>query len=62
MLYDLKAYASRALRRASPEIQRRRYWAHHGSTRYLWNKVSLKAAIDYVLNGQGERMACYPDL
>lgn len=62
MLYDFKAYASRALRRAFPEIQRRRYWSHHGSTRYLWNEVSVKAAIDYALNGQGERMACYPDL
>ena len=62
MLSDLKAYASRALRRAFPEIQRRRYWAHHGSTRYLWNEVSLKAAVDYVLNGEGEKMACFPDL
>jgi len=61
MLSDFKAYATRAFRRAFPDRQRRRYWAHHGSTRYLWNEVSLKAAIDYVPNGQGERMACYPD-
>lgn len=62
MLSDFKAYGTRALRRAFPEVQRRRYWARHGSTRYLWNEVSFQAAIDYVLNGQGERMACYPDL
>jgi hypothetical protein len=35
MLSDLKAYATRALRRAYPELPRRRYWSHHGSTRYL---------------------------
>jgi hypothetical protein len=60
MLSDFKAYATRALRRTLPESERRRYWTDHGSTRYLWNAGSLKAAIEYVLNGQGERMACYP--
>lgn len=59
MLSDCKAYATRELRRHLPNRQRRRYWAQHGSTRYLWNDVSLRAAIDYVLNGQGEAMACY---
>jgi hypothetical protein len=40
--------------------RRRRYWTDHGSTRYLWNEESCKAAIKYVLNGQGAKMACYP--
>jgi hypothetical protein len=31
-------------------------------TRYRWNEVSLRATIDYVLNGQRERMACYSAL
>jgi hypothetical protein len=60
MLTDFKAYSTRAIRSVT-EIPRSRYWAHHGSTRYLWNDLSLKAAVDYVLNAQGERMACYPD-
>ncbi len=59
MLSDFKAYATRALRRELPETQRRRFWAQHGSTRYLWNNVSLRAAIDYVLHAQGEPMAWY---
>jgi hypothetical protein len=59
ILSDFKAYATRALRRHVHDRQRRRYWAQHGSTRYLWNHVSLRAAIEYVLNGQGEAMACY---
>lgn len=61
ILSDCKAYATRELRRAFPGIQRRRYWANHGSTRYLWNEASLQAAIEYVLRGQGEPMACYPN-
>ncbi len=61
ILSDCKAYTTRAFRRAFPSVQRRRYWSGHGSTRYLWNEVSLRAAIDYVLHSQGERMACYPD-
>ena len=59
MLCDFKAYATRALR-SKAGTRRRRYWADHGSTRYLWNEASVKAAIDYVLNGQGVKMACYP--
>ena len=60
MLSDFKAYATRALRLAFPDVQRQRYWANHGSTRYLWNEVSFRAAMDYVLNGQGERMSAIP--
>jgi hypothetical protein len=59
MLCDFKAYATRALR-SKAGTRRRRYWADHGSTRYLWNEASVKGAIDYVLNGQGVKMACYP--
>jgi hypothetical protein len=29
--------------------------------RYLWNEMSLRAAVDYVLYGQGEPLAYYPD-
>lgn len=61
MLSDFKAYATRALRSLAPSQERSRYWATHGSTRYLWNQTSLNAAIDYVLNGQGTRMACHPE-
>ena len=57
MLSDFKSYATRALRRALGPGERHQYWTRHGSTRYLWNEVSLRAAIDYVLNGQGEKLA-----
>jgi hypothetical protein len=61
MLSDFKAYATQALRSTRSGNQRRHYWTHHGSTRYIWNEVSLNAAIDYVLNQQGTLMAHYPD-
>ncbi|MBV9303395.1 MAG: hypothetical protein JOY53_14885 [Acidobacteriaceae bacterium] len=59
MLSDFKAYATRSLRRNLSNLRRQRYWAHHGSTRYLWNQAGLIAAIEFVLNDQGKPMACY---
>lgn len=59
VLCDLKAHSTRAFR-SRTDAPRRRYWANHGSTRYLWNQASVNAAIDYVLNGQGVAMARYP--
>jgi hypothetical protein len=61
MLADFKAYATRSIRSRSVAGGRSRHWAIHESTRYLWNETSVKAAIEYVLNGQGTRMSCYPD-
>ncbi len=60
MMAAFKSYATRALR-AKANYQRERFWADYGSTRYLWNEMSLKAAVEYVLNGQGMRMECFPD-
>ena len=54
-----KAYASRALNREGPSRPR---WARHGSTRHLWSKESVEAAVRYVLEKQGDPMACYAGL
>ncbi len=51
-----KRYASRALNRQS-KSEIRRWWARHGSTRYLWTKDDVSAAVKYVAEGQGEPMA-----
>ncbi len=51
-----KRYASRALNNQN-RSGTRRWWARHGSTRYLWTKDDLSSAIKYVVDGQGERMA-----
>ncbi len=54
MLSDFKAYATGALRSAATTPERCGHWTDHGSTHYLWNQ---SPAIEYVLNGQGIRMA-----
>jgi len=56
---DLKAWATRMLRRAAPEDVRRNYWARHGSTRYLFNRQSVQAAVVYVIKKQGTPMTTY---
>jgi REP element-mobilizing transposase RayT len=58
-IVDFKAYATRALR--AKGIHRKCYWTRHGSTRYLWHKNALNAAVDYVTNGQGTPTAIFPE-
>jgi REP element-mobilizing transposase RayT len=57
VLIELKAYASRALNESENTWPRR--WAHHGSTRYLWNTDQVETAMDYVVRQQGQPMALY---
>jgi REP element-mobilizing transposase RayT len=51
----LKAYSTRALRASG--VLRTKFWTKHGSTKYLWTKEKLDAAIKYVKDGQGKIMA-----
>jgi REP element-mobilizing transposase RayT len=56
----LKSSASRALNELGVDEQdHRRRWARHGSTRYIWTKVQLSAAIRYTVSGQGEWLSVY---
>ena len=57
ILTEVKAYASRALSQGGCEDRSRKRWAHHGSTRYLWQPQHVSAAIEYVVHEQGEPMA-----
>lgn len=56
---DFKAYASRRLKERLQEVADCKRWAQHGSTRYLWTEEEVAAAVEYVLNGQGEPMEVY---
>jgi hypothetical protein len=47
----LKARATHALRSGLISEIRERFWTNHGSTRYLWNEISLAAANEYVIEG-----------
>jgi REP element-mobilizing transposase RayT len=57
VMNDLKSYASRCLNKLGLETADRKRWARHGSTRWLWKRESVSAAIRYVVEGQGEPMA-----
>ena len=52
-----KSYASRALNADPAGARGRLRWARHGSTRYLWTRDQIEAAVHYVLAKQGEPMA-----
>jgi REP element-mobilizing transposase RayT len=56
VMRDFKIYASKRLNQVE---ENRRRWARHGSTRHLWNSESIRAAIKYVAEQQGEPMALY---
>ena len=58
-LNAFKAYATRQMRRDGNWDNAHSPWADKGRKRYLWNEESLAAAIDYVLNEQGDDL---PDL
>lgn len=59
VMVDLKAWASRRLREAFGESADRDRWTQHGSTRYLNTQTSFDAAVVYVVEEQGEAMACF---
>jgi REP element-mobilizing transposase RayT len=59
VMADFKAWASRRLREACGESADRDRWTQHGSTRYLNTEASLVAAVVYVVEEQGEAMACF---
>jgi REP element-mobilizing transposase RayT len=67
MLDDYKAYATRRLKEAGFDCDRRRRWTEDGSTRFLWRAEQVEAVVRYVVDEQGERMEVYeapfdPDL
>lgn len=56
---DIKSYASRRLNEMGLDEPRRKRWARHGSTRWLWNPENVSDAIRYVVDEQGEPMAVF---
>lgn len=56
VLNDLKAWSSRRLRENLGESADRNRWTQHGSTLYLWSDNAVIEKVEYVVNGQGDRM------
>ena len=59
IMNDLKSYASRLLNRRGLDTPDRKRWARHGSTRWLYGRDNVAAAIRYVVEKQGEPMAVF---
>ena len=59
MMTKFKAYASRHLNILNPENKNKRYWARHGSTIHVRSKNYFYFLMDYVVNQQGRKTACY---
>ena len=59
IMNDFKSYASRKLNRLECDTQSRKRWAHHGSTRWLFEDENVRQAIKYVVEEQGEPMAVF---
>lgn len=60
VMSTLKRFASRALNESCHDQRDDlRRCARHGSTRYIWTKDQLSAAIRYVVSGQGAQFAVF---
>jgi REP element-mobilizing transposase RayT len=59
VMNDLKSFASRRLNELGFDGAARTRWARHGSTRWLWKREDVLAALDYVVDKQGEQMAVH---
>jgi len=52
VLVQFKGWATRRLVESGCRRHRDAIWTRHGSTRYLFDKTSVDAAVDYVMNRQ----------
>lgn len=59
MMDSFKAYATKELRRNGLAGRDQKVWSRHGSTRYLWSNEHISAAVDYVVNGQGDELPTF---
>jgi REP element-mobilizing transposase RayT len=51
---DLKAYSTRAMRRAGLVAAQQKVWARHGSTRWVWDSDQVDRCVTYTLDAQGD--------
>ena len=61
ILQAFQSYATRKLREKGLLSSKVKPWSRHGSTPYLWKEKHVAAAIDYVVNGQGDELPSFDD-
>jgi REP element-mobilizing transposase RayT len=59
LMNAFKSYASRRWNQACTDGPDGKRWARHGSTRWLRSGEDVRAAMRYVVDGQGEAMAVF---
>ncbi len=59
VIAQTKAYATRELRKKNLIQEDTKCWARHGSTQYIWLPEKIYFAMHYVVEEQGEKMACF---
>jgi len=59
VMIHFKAYATRALNAHDGHQTRRKIWARHGSTKYLWEAEDVRSVVRYVVEEQGLPMAVW---
>lgn len=52
VMNDFKTWCTRRLRERCSTGARTKFWARHGSTRWLYDNAGLVGAIEYVMNRQ----------
>jgi len=58
VMSKIKRYATRDLNKHSKQPQEK-YWARHASTRYVWDEAGHYFVMNYIIEQQGKKMACY---
>lgn len=59
VMTELKAYATRLLRKRGAFKAEQKIWSRHGSTKYIWTPESLYFSSDYTIEQQGQKMAYF---
>ncbi len=57
----IKSKATKYLKKSHLKIQRKDYWARHGSTKYLYDFENYYRAMRYTIERQGKPLALYYD-
>ena len=61
VMTQLKAHATRFLRVKNSFPKDKKIWSRHGSTKYIWDPMSLYLTNEYTIERQGQKMAYFFD-
>ncbi|OGT50457.1 MAG: hypothetical protein A3F17_00870 [Gammaproteobacteria bacterium RIFCSPHIGHO2_12_FULL_41_15] len=59
IMMQLKVRATRMLMCSCAYFKDKKIWSRHGSTKYIFRDNSILSAMRYVVDEQGERLACW---